>query len=342
MKNILVTGSEGYIGQVLVRQLLEEGYRVTGIDTDYYYDGYFSSPPSGYNLILKDIRSVEQEDFKGIDAVIHLAALSNDPIGELNPALAEDINFNATVSLAKLSKIAGVQRFIFSSSCSLYGMLRDREVSEDDQLNPLTAYAKSKVNSEKALSLLADQNFTPVYMRNATVYGASPKLRLDLVINNLIGWALSNKTISVSSDGTPWRPLIHVEDLSRAFIIMLKPRKEKIFNQSFNIGTPDNNFQIKTLAYKIKEQLSDCSVEILNENGSDARSYLVNFSKFLQTFPDFSASWTLEDGIENIIKQYRSNGLTEMSRFESRQYTRIRQIKWLLSNHLVNTNLFWV
>ena len=276
--NILLTGHNGYIGSILLIKLLEKGYNVSGFDNDYFSDCKFFDPKQKINYLHKDIRNVNSQDLYGIDAVIHLAALSNDPLGELNPNLTDEINHQSSIQLAKVAKSAGVKRFLFSSSCSIYGQSdKDSMVNENSILNPLTEYAKSKVKTEEQLSQLADDNFSPVYLRNATAYGLSPRLRTDVVVNNLTCWAYTTGSIKLMSDGTSWRPLIHVDDISNTFCEMLKSPIQDIHNQAFNVGKNDQNYTVKQIAEIVTNCLPNSKIEYSPSATTDKRTYKVDY-----------------------------------------------------------------
>ncbi|MBW8000492.1 MAG: NAD(P)-dependent oxidoreductase [Planctomycetes bacterium] len=339
---ILVTGNSGYIGSVMTRVLQEHSYEVIGLDCN-YYNGceFYATQASPSKQIVKDIRDVTEDDLEGVTDIIHLAALSNDPVGELNPSLTNEINYTASVNLAKLAKKNGVQRFVFSSSCSLYGISSDsRPLTETDTFNPITAYAKTKVKVEQDISKLADSNFHPVFMRNATVYGISPCLRLDLVVNNLVAWAYLTGDIAIMSDGTPWRPLIHVEDLCLAFIAALQADSEKIHNQAFNVGINEGNYQVKDVAIEIEKIVPDSHSEILNKTGVDERTYRVDFSKIKEVLPGFKPAWNLRKGIGDIYQTYKDFGLTKDD-LDSDKYFRVRWLKYLIENKKIDENIRW-
>ena len=317
-KNILVTGNTGYIGTLMTKFLQEHSYKVIGLDYK-YYEGcdFYPLNVRPFKQIVKDIRDISEKDIEGATAIIHLAALSNDPLGEINPSLTHKINCIASVKLAKLAKTLGIPRFIFSSSCSLYGIAPDdKPLIEEGELNPITAYAKAKVESEREISKLADDNFHPVFMRNATVYGVSPSLRLDLVVNNLIAWAYYTGKVTIMSDGTPWRPIIHVEDLCRAFLAVLEAPIEKIHNQAFNVGINEENYQIKDIGQQVGKIVPNSHVEILNKTGADERTYRVDFSKIKEALPQFKPAWNLQKGISELYQAYKNFGLT-LRDFES-------------------------
>jgi len=339
---ILVTGNNGYIGPVMVQMLKEKGYEVVGLDTNFFDDcDFYGQEILPDKQIVKDIRDVELRDIEGIDAIIHLAALSNDPLGEINPSLTNEINYKATIKLATLAKEAGIKRFIFASSCSMYGIAQvDKPLDEEGELNPITAYAKAKTHSERELEKLADDNFHPVFMRNATVYGVSPHLRLDLVVNNLVAWAYLTGEIKIMSDGTPWRPIIHIEDFSRAFIAALEAPEELVHSQAFNVGINEENYQVKDMAEEVKKIIPDCKVKILNETGPDERTYRVDFTKIKNTL-NFQPRWNLKKGIKELYAAYKGNNLTKRD-LESTRYFRVRTLKHLLATNRLDSSLRWV
>jgi nucleoside-diphosphate-sugar epimerase len=338
---ILLTGDSGYIGPVMTRMMKEESFEVVGLDVGYFDEcDFFERNALPARHISKDIRNVAREDLEGVDAVVHLAGLSNDPLGELNPALTDDINHLSTIRLAELAKEMGAKRFVFASSCSMYGIAdTDGPLTEEGKLNPITAYAKAKTGSEKGLSLLADDDFHPVYMRNATVYGISPRLRLDLVVNNLTAYAYLMGEIRILSDGTPWRPIVHIEDFCAAFIAALKAPAGKVHDQAFNVGLNEENFQVKDIAEEVKKIVPGCVVRVMNETGSDERSYRVDFTKIKDTL-DFKPKWNLVKGIEQLYSSYRENNLT-MEDFESASYFRVRTLRSLLEAGQLDSGLHW-
>lgn len=342
MKKIIVTGHNGYIGSILAPMLTKKGYEVVGIDTCYFdKDCEFYSPETGYKEIVKDTRHITELDIEGAYAICHLAALSNDPMGDLNPQLTYDINHLASVKLAKLAKISGVEKFIYSSSCSLYG-IADGDVALDETagFNPVTAYAKSKVNSEIDILPLADENFCVTFLRNSTAYGISPKLRLDLVVNNLVGWAVTTGQIKIMSDGSPWRPLVHAEDIARAFIAVIEAPKETVNRKSYNVGRNTENFQVKDIANLVGEVIPGCNVIITGEHGSDSRSYRVNFDLIANELPNFKPQWALKKGIEEIYQSYQKLGMNN-DKFNNRYYIRLKQLQHLKSVGKIDDNLFW-
>ncbi|MCD4812550.1 SDR family oxidoreductase [bacterium] len=337
--HILVTGNLGFIGSLAVEMLKERGDHVTGLDIGYYTGCDFATLTEPDVQLIRDIRNVKVEDLDGIDAVFHFAALSNDPTGELNPELTQAINFRASVDLAGLAKRAGIDRFVFSSSCSLYGKAEgDRPKTEDDAMNPLTVYAKSKVWSEEAITQLADENFCPIFMRNATAYGISPRLRLDLVLNNLTAVAFATQEVRIMSDGTPWRPIIHARDIVNAYCAVLEAPREVVFNRKFNVGVNAENYQVRAIADMVQSVLKNCNVVFTQEHGTDTRSYRVAFDKFHQAVPGFEAQWTAMQGIEELCRAFKEKSFSHAD-FLSRKYTRLKQIEYLIQNRIFDENL---
>ena len=337
---VLVTGSQGYIGSVLAPELQTAGYDVTGLDTCFYEGCDFGADLASIPTVRRDVRDVTQSDFSGFDAVVHLAALSNDPIGDLNEQWTYDINLDATLRVARAAKDAGVRRFVFASSCSMYGASgTDDLLDEDAPLRPLTAYAESKVRAEEGLAGLVDDDFVVVSMRNATVYGVSPRLRLDIVLNNLAGWAQTTGRIRLLSDGMSWRPLIHVRDLSRVAVAILAAPEELVQGQAFNVGSAEQNYLVRDLAGVLAE-VTGCSIELAGDASPDPRSYRVDFSKLAGAFPDFAWEWDSRRGSEELVQAYRSIPLTT-ELFEGRRYVRLRQLRHLLDEGLLEEGLRW-
>lgn len=336
---ILVTGSEGYIGTILVKSLIEKGYEVIGLDTCFYAEAWFSKEPKlKYKLIKKDIRNIKKTDLKDFDAVIHLAELSNDPLGEIDPEITEKINHLGTVNLIKIAKSQKVKRFIYFSSCSVYGA-SEKIANEKSKTNPQTAYAKSKILNEKALLKMADEKFTPVILRNATVYGISPRMRFDIAVNNLTGIAWTSNEIKMQSDGKPWRPFIHVQDLCDITMKILEAPKEKVFNQIFNIGSSSSNYQIKEIAEAVQDVFPIAKISF-NRNGADKRNYRVNFHKLEKTFPEFSCKRNLKRGIQELFSAFDQMRLN-IDLFNSEKFTRLKQIKYLLETKKLSKDLYW-
>jgi len=336
---VLVTGHAGYIGSVLVAALAGAGHRVTGLDTFYYEGCDLVDPRLDVPALRRDVRDVEPDDLRGHDAVVHLAGLSNDPLGDLNPELTREINFDATVRIARAAREAGVPRFIFASSCSMYGANADGSaVDETAPQKPLTVYAESKVRSEKALTELADANFSPVYMRNATVYGVSPRLRTDLVLNNLVAWAFTTGKVRILSDGTPWRPLVHVEDVARATIALLEAPRDVVHNEAFNVGQERENYQVKDLGEIVAETVPGCEIAYAGAGDPDPRSYRVSFRKLHAALPDLRLRWDARAGARELFDAYRTRPLT-LVEFEGDRYTRLRRLQRLLDAGAIDERL---
>ncbi len=298
---VLVTGHCGYIGTVMVPMLLAEGHEVVGLDSDLYASSTFGDGMVDIPSLKKDIRDVELSDLNGFDAVIHLAGLSNDPLGDLNPSLTYDINHLASVRLAELAKKAGVGRFIFSSSCSNYGAGGEDLLNEHSPFNPVTPYGISKVRVEQDVAKLADDSFSPTFLRNATAFGVSPRLRFDLVLNNLVAWAFTTGRVYIKSDGTPWRPIVHIEDISRAFIAVLHADRALVHNDAFNVARNEDNYRIRELADIVKETVPGCVIEYAKDAGPDKRCYRVDSSKILRVLPEFKPVWNARKGAQELV-----------------------------------------
>jgi len=336
---VLITGHDGYIGSVLTPLAQAAGHDVMGLDSRLYRGCGFGPPASEAPALDLDIRHVQVEHLKGFDAVIHLAAISNDPVGDLNPKCTYDINHKASVRIAALAKEAGVSRFLFSSSCSLYGSAGEGCVDETGEFNPVTPYGESKVLVERDVSSMADDDFSPCFLRNATVYGVSPQLRADLVVNNLTGFAFLRGEVLLSSDGSPWRPLVHVEDVSRAFVACLEAPRELVHNEAFNVGRTDENYQIRAVAEIVKEVVPGSRVTFGEGAGPDIRNYRVDCGKLGRVLPQAVPRWTVRRGVEELYEAFRRYALTEND-FLTR-YVRISQIKRLLAEGRLDIDLLW-
>jgi nucleoside-diphosphate-sugar epimerase len=320
--------------------LLERGHEVEGLDTDLYRFSSFGEPPPEIPNLAKDVRDVVAADLQGYDAVLHLAGLSNDPLGDLDPALTYEINFHASVRLAKLARQAGVGRFVFSSSCSNYGAGGDDFLDESSVFNPVTPYGKSKVMVEWEVSALADADFSPVFLRSATAFGVSPRLRFDLVLNNLVAWAFTTGVVRLKSDGMAWRPAVHIEDISRAFTAVLEAPRDLVHNQGFNVGQTSENYRIRELAEIVREAVPGSRVEFAPGAGADLRCYRVNCDLLARTVPGFQPVWTARRGAQELYQAYRDTGL-ELEDFEGARYRRLKQLQQLMKKGLLRRELRW-
>lgn len=337
---VLVTGHQGYIGTVLVPMLIAAGHEVVGLDSDLYERSTFGDNLPIIPEIKKDVRDTTVGDLEGFEAVLHLAGLSNDPLGNLNPNLTHDINYLATVRLGELAKQAGASRYIFSSSCSNYGAGGQDWLTEESAFNPVTPYGVSKVKSEQGLAELADDTFSPTYLRNSTAFGVSPRLRFDLVLNNLTAWAFTTGRVFIKSDGTPWRPIVHIEDISRAFLAALHAPREVVHNEAFNVGRNEDNYQIRELADIVKEIVPNCQIEYAEGAGPDKRCYRVDCSKIRRVLPEFEPQWDARKGVKELYEAYQNVGLT-LDEFEGDRYQRIAHIKALLAEGKLGKDLRW-
>lgn len=349
---VLVTGHEGYIGSELVPLLLAAGHEVVGVDTGYFReetadDGRWTagdgsrSAVGSLRSIQKDVRDLEESDLQGVDAVIHLAALSNDPMGNLSEEWTHEINHRASVRLARLSRQAGVSRFLFASSCSVYGQAEgDALVNEESPVHPLTAYAVSKVRTEEDIAKLADADFSPVFLRNSTAYGWSRRFRADLVLNNLAAWAYTTGEVRILSDGTPWRPLVHVEDIGRAFLALLTAPRTDVHNQVLNIGSSAQNYRVRDLAGFVQAALPDSRVSYAAGGSPDPRSYRVDFAKLNRLLPDYHPTWDACTGAQQLAAAYRRACLSQ-AEFTGPRYTRLAQLKALIDAGRLDGTLRW-
>ena len=335
---IVVTGHHGYIGSALVLVLVAAGHEVSGLDT-FYYEGCDLRPEDrGRPATPSDVRDLTADHFAGAQAVVHLAALSNDPLGALKPELTHEINCEGTLHAARCAREAGVERFVFSSSCSMYGAAADGAVDENAPLQPLTAYARSKVRAEEGLRELAGDGFTPVLMRNATAYGVSARLRLDLVVNNLAAWAFTTGKVRILSDGTPWRPLVHVEDIARAALVLLEAPAELVRGEAFNVGADSENYQVRDLAEIVERAVDGCELEYAGTGEPDARSYRVDFRKLAAAFPELELEWTVERGVAELVAAYREIGLDEET-FLGDRFVRLSRLERLMQDGVLDESL---
>jgi nucleoside-diphosphate-sugar epimerase len=337
---VLVTGCLGYIGTILVAMLQREGHDVSGLDSDLYRRCTFSGALPDVPVIRKDVRDVEEHEVEGFEAIIHLAGLSNDPLGDYRPELTEEINEKASVRLARLAKAVGVKRFLFASSCSNYGAAGVEFLKEEAEFNPVTPYGVSKVKVEGALSKMADENFSPTYLRASTAYGLSPRIRFDLVTNNLTAWAFTTGLVYIKSDGSPWRPIVHVEDISRAYISALHSPRELVHNEAFNVGTTTENYQVREIADMVKGIVPGCKIEYAADAGPDKRCYRVDCNKIARVLREFKPQWTARRGIEQLYDAYKRVGLT-LDEFEGPKFMRIAHVKSLIKEGALDERLRW-
>ena len=337
---VLVTGHKGYIGTVMSPMLMRAGHEVVGLDSDLYETCTFGTDLHCHPEIRKDIRDVAASDLRGFDAIVHLAGLSNDPLCNLNPDITYDINHKGTVHLAQLAKEVGILRFLFSSSCSTYGAAGDGLLNEEAEFNPVTSYGMSKVLAEQDVAQLADETFSPTFLRNATAYGVSPRLRCDLVLNNLTGWAFATGKVFMKSDGTPWRPIVHIADIARAFIAVLHAPRELVHNQAFNVGRAEENYRMSEVAEMVQQTIPHCHIVFAKDAGPDKRCYRVDFSKLFNTLPAYQPQWSARKGIEQLYRAYQRHGLT-LNDLEGPKYNRIDHIQKLLCAGHLDETLRW-
>ena len=337
---VLITGTEGYLGSLLAPLLAEQGHDILAVDTGFYKSGWLyhglSVTP---RTLTKDIRQIESEDFEGVQAVVHLAELSNDPTGALAPDITYEINHQGSVHLAEMARRLGVERFVYMSSCSVYGLATEGYLTEESPVNPQTAYATCKTMVERDLKPMADRHFSPTYLRNATAYGASPRMRFDIVLNNLSGLAWTTKEIKMVSDGTPWRPLVHALDIAKAICCVLAAPREAIHNQIFNVGDTAHNYSIKEIAEIVAEVFPGCCLTF-GQQGADNRSYRVSFDKIRSKLPDFKCDWNARRGAQQLHDVFQQVEMTPAI-FNDRCFTRLRQLEYLLRTQQIDQRFFW-
>jgi nucleoside-diphosphate-sugar epimerase len=338
---ILITGTEGYIGSLLAPMLMQYGHEVIGVDAAFYMSGWlYNGTKLTAKTFNKDIRYITPEDLQGVEAVVHMAELSNDPAGQLSPTITYEINHNGSVRLATLAKAAGVHRFVYMSSCSVYGVATGDDVTEESPVNPQTVYAECKTLVERDVKTMADDSFSPTFLRNATAFGASPRMRFDIVLNNLAGLAWTIKEIKMTSDGTPWRPLVHVLDICKAIACTLEAPRDIIHNQIFNVGDTAHNYQVKELAQIIAETFKGCQLTF-GDSSADNRSYRVAFEKINKTLPGFKCEWNAQDGAQQLFDLFARIDMSEDT-FLFRGFTRLKQLEYLIRTQQIDKDFFWI
>lgn len=337
---VLITGTEGYLGSLLPPLLIERGHEITGVDTGFYKVGWlYNGTQVTAKTLNKDIRHITSDDLQGIEAIVHMAELSNDPTGQLAPDITYKINHEGSVRLADLAKKAGVRRFVYMSSCSVYGVATQGDVTEESPVNPQTAYAECKTLVERDLKPMADDDFSPTFMRNATAFGASPRMRFDIVLNNLAGLAWTTKEISMTSDGTPWRPLVHALDIGKAIACVLEAPRDIVHNQIFNVGDTANNYRVKEIAEIIADVFKGCALSF-GDSGADNRSYRVSFEKINTRLPGFKCDWNAQRGAQQLLDVLSQIDMDEGT-FTSRGFTRLKQLEYLIRTQQIDKDFFW-
>ena len=337
---VLVTGTEGYLGSLLAPMLMRAGHEVTGVDTGFYKAGWlFNGADVTPKTLVKDLRRLSPEDLAGFNAVVHMAELSNDPTGALSPDITYQINHQGSVRLARLAEEAGVERFVYMSSCSVYGVAEEDLVDEGSPVRPQTAYAECKTLVERDLRKMADDGFSPTFLRNATAFGASPRMRFDIVLNNLAGLAWTTNEIKMISDGTPWRPLVHALDIAKAIRCVLEAPRDVVHDEIFNVGDTDQNYQVRQIAEIVAEQFPGCRLTI-GEQGSDNRSYRVSFDKINRELPGFHCGWDARRGAKQLHDVFERIDMTQTD-FEFRAFTRLEQLEYLIRTQQIDEDFFW-
>ncbi|HMN97887.1 MAG TPA: SDR family oxidoreductase [Miltoncostaeaceae bacterium] len=337
---VLITGHNGYIGSVMVPRFVTAGHEVVGLDTDFFAPCVMGPEPPSVESLRMDVRDVTATDLAGFDAVVHLAAISNDPVGNLDPDLTYEINHRASVRLAEAAREAGVARFLYSSSCSLYGAAGDDFLDETADFNPVTPYGRSKVMAEQGIAVLANDDFTPVFLRNATAYGFSPRLRADLVVNDIVGSALTTGEVMLQSDGTPWRPLVHIEDISLAFLCALHAPRQLVHNRAFNVGSTAENYRISEVAEIVEDVVRGSHIAFAPNAGPDKRCYRASCDLIVRALPGFKPQWTVRRGVEQLADAYRRNGLT-LDELRGDRFVRLRRIDALMNAGRIDAALRW-
>lgn len=337
---VLVTGTEGYLGSLLPPILIERGHEIIGVDTGYYKVGWlYNGTDVTAKTLNKDIRHITPEDLEGVEAIVHMAELSNDPTGQLSPNITYDINHKGSIRLATLAKTAGVRRFVYMSSCSVYGVATEGDVTEETPVNPQTAYADCKTLVERDVMAMASDSFSPTFLRNATAFGASPRMRFDIVLNNLAGLAWTTKEIKMTSDGTPWRPLVHALDICKAIVCTLEAPRDIVHNQIFNVGDTSNNYQVKEIAQIVAQIFTGCQLTF-GQSGADNRSYRVSFEKINKTLPGFKCEWDAIRGAKQLFDLFTQIDMTEET-FFFRGFTRLKQLEYLIRTGQIDRDFFW-